>query len=160
MFLTGNVKTPRRRKKKHSSYSKNVLCNKFRTWEILTEEIAFYKSKYRIGLVGDFNARTGNLPDFNIDDDGRFVGLPDNYISDIDIISRANSDLIVNEFGKRLIELCCMSGIRIINGRKIGDSMGRKTCHEWNGSSSVDYMLADESLFHLIQSFKIHNTFH
>ena len=51
-----------------------------------------------------------------------------------------------------------MSGIRIVNGRKIGDSMGKKTCHEWNGSSTVDYMLADESLFHLIQSFKIHNT--
>ena len=34
----------------------------------------------------------------------------------------------------------------------------KKTFHAWNGSSDVDYMLADESLFHLIQSFKIHNT--
>ena len=110
----------------NSSYSKNVLYNQFRTWEILNEEIAFYKSKYRIGLVGDFNAQTGTLPDFNINDDGRFVGLPDNYISDIDIIDRANSDLIVNGFGKRLIELGCMNGIRIIIGRKIGDSMGKK----------------------------------
>ncbi len=86
----------------NSTYSKNVLCNQFKTWEILTEEIAFYKSKYRIGLVGDFNARTGILPDYIINDDGRYVGLPDNYIPDIDIISRANSDLIVNKFGKQL----------------------------------------------------------
>ena len=143
----------------YSSYSKNVLVNQFRTWEILMEELAIFKSKYRVGLVGDFNARTGNLADVIVNDDNKYVDLPDDYIPDVDIMKRNNCDTVFNSFWERLIELCRMSGIRIVNGRKIGDSSGKKTCHEWNGSSTVDYMLADESIFQLIQTFKVGDEF-
>ena len=139
----------------NSTYSKNILVNQFRTWEILMEELATFKSKYRVGLVGDFNARTGNLTDLIVDDDSKYVDLPDDYKPDDDIMSRSNCDTVINTFGKRLVELCRMSGIRIVNGRKFGDSSGKMTCHEWNGSSTVDYMLADETVFDLIQTFKI-----
>ena len=142
----------------HSSYSKNVLVNQFRTWEILTEELAKFKCQYRIGLVGDFNARTGILPDVIINDDDKYVCLPDDYTTDAGIIPRNNCDSIINQFGERLVELCRMSGLRIVNGRKIGDSAGKKTCHEWNGSSTVDYMLADETVFQQIQAFRIKDT--
>ena len=45
--------------------------------------------------------------------------------------------------------------MRIINGRKFGDSDGKKTCHQWNGSSTVDYMIADTSIYTLIQTFQV-----
>ena len=143
----------------YSSYSKNILVNQFRTWEILMEELALFKSKYRIGLMGDFNARSGGLSDIIINDDNRYVELPNDYIPDVHIMTRSNSDTVINSFGERLVELCRMSGMRIVNGRKIGDSFGKKTCHEWNGSSTVDYMLGDENLFRLIQMFRVRDEF-
>ena len=33
----------------------------------------------------------------------------------------------------------------------------KKYCNEWYGSSTVDYMLVDESIFHLTQFFIDHN---
>ena len=139
----------------NSSYTKNVLANQFRTWEILTDELAKYRDKFRIGLLGDFNARTGLLTDTIVNDDVQYTCLPDDYTIDLDIIERQNCDNVVNAFGKRLIELCQMSGLRIVNGRKLGDSAGQKTCHEWNGSSTVDYMIIEESSFNKVKTFKV-----
>ena len=139
----------------NSSYTKNVLANQFRTWEILTDELAKYQDKFRIGLLGDFNARTGLLTDTIVNDDVQYTCLPDDYTIDLDIIERQNCDKVVNAFGKRLIELCQMSGLRIVNGRKLGDSAGQKTCHEWNGSSTVDYMIIEESSFNKVKTFKV-----
>ena len=79
-------------------------------------------------------------------DDNRFVDLPDDYMIDEEMCRRANQDDFVNDFGKTLIDLCRMCELRIINGRKLGDSGGKKTCHRWNGSSTVDYMLTDISI--------------
>ena len=96
----------------------------------MIEELSVFKSQYRVGLVGDFNARTGTLPDVIVNDESNYVGLPDDYVTDMDIVERNNCDSIVNQFGERLVELCRMSGVRIVNGRKFGDSTGKKTCHE------------------------------
>ena len=142
----------------NSSYTKNVLTNQFRTWEILTDEIAKYKTQFNMGLIGDFNARTGQLSDIVINDDVTYNKLPTDYTLDLDILDRQNCDETVNAFGKKLIELCQMSGLRIVNGRKLGDSLGNKTCHEWNGSSTVDYMLIDENSFSHVQTFTVQNT--
>ena len=55
-----------------STYTRIVLINQFRTWEILTEELANFRSEYRIGLIGDLNARTGLLSDLVVNDDDQF----------------------------------------------------------------------------------------
>ena len=141
----------------NSSYSKNILIDQFKTWDILVEELAIFKSKYRICLFGDFNARTGTLPDVITHDDGLFVGMSDVYDNDMEILCRNSCDDVINQFGERLCEMCRMCGMRIVNGRKIGDSTGKRTCYEWNGSSTVDYMLVDESLFNCVQTFKVHD---
>ena len=141
----------------NSTYSKNILSNQFKTWDILIEELAVFRSKYNVCLVGDFNARTGTLPDVIVHDDGKFVGMPDDYENDRELLCRNNCDDSINQFGERLCDMCRMCGLRIVNGRKLGDSTGKKTCHEWNGSSTVDYMLVDESLFQLVQTFKVHD---
>ena len=46
----------------NSTYTKNILSNQFRTWEILEEELAKFKPLFNVSIVGDFNDRTGMLP--------------------------------------------------------------------------------------------------
>ena len=79
------------------------------------------------------------------------------YLPDGDLIKRNNCDGVVNTFGRKLLELCRMSGMRIVNGRKFGDSTGKKTCHQWNGSSVVDYFITDIETFPSVHTFKVHD---
>ena len=110
-----------------STYTTNVLINQFRTWEILTEELANFRSEYRIGLIGDLNVRTGLLSYLVVNDDDQFSNnLQTDYLPDQELIKRNNCDAVVNTFGRKLSELCKIAGVRIINGRKFGDSMGKK----------------------------------
>ena len=59
-------------------------------------------------------------------------------------IPRLNSDTQrVNERGKKLLQLCKNTDIRILNGRFFGDTMGRFTCYSNTGKpSTIDYMLS------------------
>ena len=142
-----------------STYTRNVLSNLFMTWEILLEEIAHFRSMFDICLVGDFNARTSSFPDYIVNDDDKYTDLPVSYSCDVETIKRLNCDTYEScAFGNQLLELCKMTELRIVNGRKMGDSTGKKTCHQWNGSSTVDYMIADTSVYPLIQTFQIMDT--
>ena len=66
----------------NSSYTTNVLNNVFVTWEILEEEITKFKDNYNICLSGDFNARTGLLHDFILNDEDKYLDLPFCYTLD------------------------------------------------------------------------------
>ncbi len=68
--------------------------------------------------------------------------------SDDGISSRRSQDNCgrVCEFGKRLVDMSISSRLNIANGRVIGDTSGRYTCHQYNGSSLVDYVLADDAM--------------
>ena len=75
-----------------------------------------------------------------------------NFFSKINS-ERSNQDLTVNNHGKKLIEYCVATQSFIANGRTIGDLQGKFTCHEWNGSSTVDYAVINESMSKHVQSF-------
>ncbi|CAG2209036.1 unnamed protein product [Mytilus edulis] len=60
-----------------------------------------------------------------------------------------------NKSGKLLIDLCKESGLRILNGRTIGDPLGKCTCITYNGSSLVDYTLVSSNLLQCIGNFKV-----
>ena len=68
---------------------------------------------------------------------------------------RNSFDKILDPRGEDILEYCVSAGLRILNGRKIGDSLGHYTCHKWNGSSVVDYTLVSESIFDDIEYFKV-----
>ena len=51
---------------------------------------------------------------------------------------RYNQNKICNERGESITDLCISSRLRILNGRKTGDSICYLTCHKYNGSSVVD----------------------
>lgn len=45
--------------------------------------------------------------------------------------------------------------MRIVNGRFLGDSLGYFTFFNNNGKSTVDYVLASQELFYMINSFQV-----
>ena len=81
--------------------------------------------------MGDFNATTNTANDYVMSSkaDNQHIPLPiDNYIDTP--LMRNNSDKrSLNNHGKSLIDLCIAGGIRILNGRKLGDMMGNYTCY-------------------------------
>ena len=75
-------------------------------------------------LLGDFNARTGTLPDVSHNDEsGDQSWLVYVKFSIIILMSaqRSNKDHYVNNRGKRLIELCNSIDLYIMNGRYEAD---------------------------------------
>ena len=56
--------------------------------------------------------------------------------------NRQNQDnQIINDYGKDIMDLCIGTQIRIVNGRTTAYLNGNFTCHKYNDSSSVDYLL-------------------
>ena len=79
------------------------------------------------------------------------------YVKD-SIMPRNNLDpKRTNKSGKYLLDLCKETGLRILNGRKVGDLSGKPTCIRYNGCSVVDYMLVSNELYSLIGYFEVHN---
>ena len=101
-------------------------------------------------IIGDFNSRTSTSPDFNVTDDDKYTPVPEQYNSDEHelLYNRENEDICsVNEYDKKLLELCIETELRILNGRILSDLEGKFTCHKWNGSSTVNYGMLQNSLF-------------
>ena len=48
-----------------------------------------------------------------------------------------------------------VNNLKILNGRKIGDFTGKYTCHQYNGSSVVDYIIAEPNIFEKINYFQV-----
>jgi exonuclease III len=107
---------------------------------------------------GDVNARTGNLPDFILhDDNDNLPSQPEPVVvySPTSTILRSNMDKSINAHGRTLCEICKNNDLAILNGRTAGDSLGSFTCHKYNGSSCVDYVLCDPELFENTMEFEV-----
>jgi exonuclease III len=107
-------------------------------------------------IMGDFNARTGTLDDYDNDSnvvDGLHV--PETSVGVDYLPSRQNCDQIINTRGKLLLELCQATEHRILNGRFIGDLLGYFTFLAHNGSSSIDYILSNANLLAKVEYFRV-----
>ena len=82
--------------------------------------------------------------------------LCDDYIPDIDIPVRFSMDKTLLQRGKTLNDMCVQTGLRILNGRTMGDFSGKYTCHITNGSSVVDYCIVSEQLLREVLFFNVH----
>ena len=60
-----------------------------------------------------------------------------------------------NSYGKSLLEICTSSQLRILNGRTIGDSVGKATYHNYNGTTINDYCICSASFLNNILSFQV-----
>ena len=133
---------------------------------IESELVHFISEKnYKICLMGDFNSHTRTLPDFvNVDDQiCEFLKLDTNTMNNLNqntldsygISSvRHNMDKSpVDNYGKRLLNLCKSLDIHIINGRVGNDrNIGNFTC---KGSTVVDYCIASPELFNKFLEFEV-----
>ena len=131
-----------------SSYSQRQIRDPLETIE---ENVIEYSKKGNIMLLGDFNARTGNLPDYVMGDSDIIIPM---YTDDT-IPNRLSQDHTTDTRGKHLLEICIQSQLRILNGRCLGDSIGAFTCHTYNGSSTVDYSVISENLYNDIIYFHV-----
>jgi hypothetical protein len=142
----------------NSTYSLN---QESLVWDELSVEIDKFQNLGNVLLTGDFNTRTSTLADYIQSDDGHFTPVPNSYSSDDYEVrtERRSSDNLSHpkDFVDSLLNICKSSGLRILNGRVLGDLSGKLTCHKWNGSSQVDYGIAHHSLFPLIQYFRVHD---
>lgn len=71
------------------------------------------------------------------------------------LTERKTRDVTANRLGRELINLCLVSDLRIVNGRVKGDSSGEMTYCAANGSSQIDYVLANSEAFALIEHFRV-----
>ena len=123
---------------------------------LIQNDIATFQSKGNIIIMGDLNARTSSISDLiNNDVRDNYVPLEESYIQDCELPPRRNCDIITNERGSSLIDLCISAQLRILNGRTLGDLTGQFTCHKHNGSSTVDYCLVSEQFFSQINYFQV-----
>ena len=90
-------------------------------------------------VLGDFSSRTGQQCDYVVDDHATHIDiLPDDYVSDREIPSKSQ-DNIVNSNGQLTLKFLKQSGLRIANGRVCeAKQIGAYTFVGSRGSSLVD----------------------
>ena len=127
-------------------------------FEILENDIAYYTRIGSCFLCGDFNGKTGLEPDYCIDEDSHVTELlNDSYIHDIPMVRRNTDTHEIDNHGSRLLSLCKTTGLRILNGRILGDYHGHYTCFSHSGKPSViDYMLSTIDLFPKVEFIYVH----
>jgi hypothetical protein len=96
--------------------------------------------------------------DFCIDDNIYAIKEFLDYSPDIPI-NRNNCDKAkLDKHGEHLLSLCKSSGLRILNGRSLGDYFGRFTCYSYVGQpSTIDYMLSSADLLDDVQCFYVND---
>jgi exonuclease III len=122
----------------------------------LEQNIVKYSNMGIVKLMGDFNARLGNLQDYIIEDSDSHIALPPDYTSDSQTY-RQSVHTKRNSHGKNLLSLCIATQLRILNGRTTGDTLGNFTYHDSKGSSAIDFFVCSESIQHMVWCMQIQN---
>ena len=109
-------------------------------------------------VAGDLNSRCKDFLDY-IPDDNLFhlFGNIDYDGSHFNTPRSSKDNMRGNNFGKCLVNLCCLFDIHMLNGRLHGDHDGNFTCVSNDGASLVDYMLASSNLFQFFIDFHVLN---
>ncbi len=125
-------------------------------FETIEKDIVQLSETGNILLTGDYNARTGNLPDYVLNYKGDEKAEL-NHITDCQTepVGRVNLDVEHNCYGQKLLNLCKNLDLLLLNGRTIGDVPGMYTFHGQNGSSTIDYGIVTNTLFQQILYFHV-----
>ena len=116
----------------------------------LQNEILARCSTGRVVLCVDFNSRTAEIRDMNLD--GKLT------ISPLFNETRSNRDQTVNTYGRKLIDLCRDNDMLILNGRTRRDETHKNdgfTCICHNGGSVVDYVISHVEAIASLSNFKV-----
>jgi exonuclease III len=135
---------------------------------MLENDIMNFSGQYNIILCGDINARTSNISDIVMEIEGS-EGLNMYHQIECDVNQtmfptemcqkRVSEDTgKSNTYGRKLIEMCKSTNIRIVNGRAYSDQKGKLTRIETTGCSVVDYCICDSKGYTCIKNFRIGNS--
>ena len=124
-------------------------------WQTLEFEVQRYKNMGDVVVMGDLNARVGLLNDHIVQDT-----IPNNVPCSLycvnGVLPRISQDNSVNMHARQLVDICVNTGLQIVNGQVGADrGIGSFTCFTYNGSSVVDYVLAEEGIRERIVSFEV-----
>ena len=120
--------------------------NTSKIWDRLETDVENLSNKGKIILCGDFNARTGSLTDYiTMDSNNNCYTLPESYQFDY-INDRMSMDTLIQKNGRRCVNICIENNLCILNGRTLGDLMGKYTCFPNKGCSVVDYYVCSHEL--------------
>ena len=111
----------------------NVYYNVYDTdiFECISNDIGCFSEKCTVIIAGDLNRRVGNLLDY-IEHDSIAEPLLDVLSHVLTYDGDVTKDTIVNSFGRKFINLCKNTGLRICNDRVADNEIG---------SSVIDYVL-------------------
>lgn len=141
---------------------KNVQHRKYNidVFDVLQEHIEHFSALGTVSVIGDINGRVGIESDFILDDI-LDENLQDNinfidYVKDDIFTDRLSEDLKVpNSFGRRILELCKSTGLRICNGR-FGVDSSKFTFQNKNGCSVIGYLLiSSDCVYSLIKKLTV-----
>ena len=142
---------------------KNIFYRKYDcdVFEVLQEHIEHYGALGNIAIIGDLNGRIGKANDF-IGHDLLSTQLQSDISGLIDYTPDSPSERTTedikpaNTFGRKILDLCKSSGVRVCNGR-FGKSSGKFTFQNKNGCSVIDYVLLSHESFSIVNNFMIGN---
>ena len=139
------------------------------------DEILKRPEQCEIILCGDYNARTKNIPDFDLDEipgsDGDLIHTMPHELHtkqqkiqilyENGLLGRYSQDGTVNSRGIQLMDLCKLSGLLMVNGRCGKDKgVGKFTRRGTTGKSVVDYVfVTPDILTKYLSNFDIHPGF-
>ena len=139
----------------NSTYTQSLQEDIF---DLIENDLAKYSEKGHILIMGDLNARTSDDNDFiQNDSNDNTVSQYDDYTPDVEIINLFSRDTVLLSRGRALHDMYIQTGLRILNGRCIGDLTGNFTYHNFHGSSVVDYACVSECLLPKVKFFSVHN---
>ena len=115
------------------------------------DEVISFSRKGPILIQGDLNARTASEKDYvDYDENDPFLFGESERQG-----FRNSQDSHKNQRGGEVNDTCKLHNLLILNGRKTGDIFGKFTCHNWNGSSVVDYMISSDYFANNITHFSV-----
>ena len=147
---------------KPANSSRNIITCDTDVFDIVADKIADLTSRGEVLIMCDLNARTGSLEDYTCTDENEFSTdrsiTPHELLSLGISVNRSNQDKTVNEYGLKLIDLCKMSDLIILNGR-VGDDkdLGKFTYCNKRGKSVNDYSICSKGVISMIKNFFVCN---
>ena len=126
-------------------------------FDTIENDISDFARLGKVVIMGDLNARTGNLLDYVINDCDKIPELNQIPTAICEPEKRINLDSKVNKYGKKLVQMCINCDMNIVNGRTYGDIPGQHTSFQKNGLSVTDYAVTSSELFNEIIYFGADN---
>ena len=131
------------------------------TYQKLQRDVIKYGNLGDVMLLGDLNSRVGAKDekiklDSMVEEDLYNIHIREDD-TEVKLRQRNSEDKESNTYGNELLHMLQESEMCMLNGRTLGDLKGSYTCHQYNGSSVVDYCIVSYHMLKDILYFKVHD---